>query len=554
MTKITLFILTLLLNINFTFSQPNEYVAKLERVKIYTAGAEIFRTVNVNLKKGNNEIIIKELSNQTNGNSIVMGAPNGFLIMSTSFQVDYQQVKDQKIPGLQKLLDSQAYYNRQYTLTQNKLNAYNEETAMLRENRKIAGTNGVNVVELEKLSAFYNKRLTIIYNEISNLNDEKNSIRQKQNTLNQEIRTLRSKFPAPPKGEIKVQIDAEKAGIAKIDFSYLAAGASWYPMYDARCEDLTKPIKLVQKANVRQLTGENWENVKLEISTGNPSQGLEIPKLSPRYLDFNYPKVYNSSMSNRAKSSGSYDQAMDKDENYAVDAIEPSANYQESEISTGASGYKKESFKPVYASSNEVAIDYVVDVPYNLPSSNQYQLVTLKSYEIDATYTYFAVPKIDCSVYLTAMLTNWQQYNLIPGTVNLFYQNSFVGKTTLRTSAENDTLRLSLGKDAKIIVKRENQRDYTKIKYFGSNKKETLGYTISINNTNNVAIDIEIEDQIPLSKHSDIVVEVTDKSKGEYNEKDGKIKWSLNLKSGKVEKLTINYEVTSPKNRTVYGL
>ncbi len=528
--------------------QTNVVSSKLERIKIYVNAAEVFRTAQVNLKKGNNEVVIRELSNQINSNSIIVGIPDGNTIMSTSFKNNYQVNQNEKIPGMQRLLDSQSFYRKKFIQVENKINVYNEETSLLRENKKIGGTAGVNIAELEKASAFYNKRLTFIFNEIADLNEEKNELRVKQNSITQQINDLRVQFPAPPNGEISVQINAENAGNAKISFSYITNGASWYPIYDARCDDLKKPIKLVHKANVRQMTGENWVNVKLEISTGNPNIGIEIPRLSPRYLDFNYMQARNAKLSNRAVSGNESYEAEPRSGYADYDGIDDAQFDKKDEV------YKSNVSQRLQTSSSEVAIDYVIDIPYNLPSSNQYQLVTLNTYEIDATYTYFAVPKVDCSVYLTAMLTNWQQYNLMPGQVNLFYNNSFVGKTNLSPSAENDTLRLSLGKDPKIIVKRVNERDYTKTKYFGSSKKESLGYTIHINNTNNNNIEIEIVDQLPVSKNSEIVVEKINISNAEYLENEGKLTWKLSIKAGKTEKISVSYDVTSPKNRTVYGL
>ena len=147
-----------------------------------------------------------------------------------------------------------------------------------------------------------------------------------------------------------------------------------------------------------------------------------------------------------------------------------------------------------------------------------------------------------------------KKHNLMAGQVNLFYKNSFVGKTQFRPSALNDTLRLSLGKDPKVLVTRVNQRDYTKVKNIGSNKKETLAYTISINNTNSTPIEVEVIDQIPVSKHSNIIVEVTNNGGGSYNPKTGEIKWTLNIKGSKVKKLEVSYDVTSPKSKTVHGL
>jgi len=550
----------ILLSCAFTFllsAQAKEYTSTLNRVKIYTSGAEVFRTATVNLKAGTNDIVIKELSNQIDRNSIIMGTSSNATVMSTNFTIKRDYTLNNSIPEIAKLNDSIKYFQKQYTLVQNKINVLNSEADLLKQNRKLGGTNGVNFEDLEKASAFFNKRYTYIYAQTSKLNEEKQAIRQDQNRVNRKLRELRKLYPTPPSGRIVVQMSAEKAGQAKINFSYLSRGAYWFPLYEARCSELNKPISLIQKASVRQNTGETWTNVKLELSTGNPNVGVNVPNLYPRYLSFNNNKPRPIYYSNRAQTQdkkryNEYNDEAKDDLEVSEERADATGGYMNGLSKTG---YGKRSLNNYTStSSNEVAIEYIVDRAYTLPSSSQSQLITLKTYSIEAIYNYYTVPKIDRSVYLTARLVDWQKHNLMAGQVNLFYKNSFVGKTQFQPSALNDTLRLSLGKDPKVLVTRVNQRDFTKVKNIGSNKKESLGYAISINNTNSTPIEIEVIDQIPVSKHSNIVVEVTNNGGGNYNNKTGEIKWTLNIKANKVKKLEVGYDVTSPKNKPVYGL
>jgi uncharacterized protein (TIGR02231 family) len=534
-------------------AQAKEYASNLERVKIYTSGAEVFRNVKVSVKAGTSEVILDELSNQIDANSIIVGITDGFTVMGTQFKTNYRYAYESDIPAIKKLTDSVVYYNKQYQLVQNKKSVVNNEADLLRQNRNIGGTNGTSTENLEKAIAFFNKRFTYILAEQNKLDEDLTEIRNHQRRINTQIAELRKLYPTPPNGQIVVQVSAEKAGNATINFSYLTRGAGWFSLYEARCSELSKPIQLIHKASVRQNTGEVWDNIKLELSSGNPNVGVNVPNLYPRYLSFYNYSSPKPGYSNRAQNAPAL-----ANKGLYLDESEAETAYEEPE-NDGFNGITKKDKRSTVAdyttsTSNEVAIEYVIDRPYTIMSGNQQQLITLKSYEIEAIYNYYTIPKIDKSVYLTARLVNWQQYNLLQGQVNLFYKNSFVGKTDFVPSALNDTLRLSLGKDPKVIVERTNQRDYTKVKNIGSNKKETLGYTISINNTNSTPIEIEVLDQIPLSKHSDIEVEIIKKEGGAFDDKTGELKWILNVKGGKATKLEVEYEVTSPKNKPVYGL
>jgi len=79
---------------------------------------------------------------------------------------------------------------------------------------------------------------------------------------------------------------AKDAASGRIDLSYLASNAGWTPLYDIRSEAATGKISLTYKAQVRQLTGLDWDDIKLSISTNNPYANKTKPELNPWYIDY----------------------------------------------------------------------------------------------------------------------------------------------------------------------------------------------------------------------------------------------------------------------------
>jgi hypothetical protein len=95
-----------------------------------------------------------------------------------------------------------------------------------------------------------------------------------------------------PTGEVVVTVSTKTATPARFKLSYLVNQAGWHPTYDIRVKDINHPIALVYKANVFQQSGEDWNDVKLTISTGNPQESGSKPALSPWYLSFYRPNAH----------------------------------------------------------------------------------------------------------------------------------------------------------------------------------------------------------------------------------------------------------------------
>lgn len=195
---------------------------------------------------------------------------------------------------------------------------------------------------------------------------------------------------------------------------------------------------------------------------------------------------------------------------------------------------------------------YEIETPYTIPSDNQSYAVEMVRHEVPSTYRYTTSPKILEKAFLTAEITNWGKYNLLEGEANLFFENSFVGKSVLQLKDASDTLAISLGRDERILVKREKEESLKEKKFIGTKRKESIGWNITVRNTKSKPIEITVVDHIPVSTYEDIKVELEKKGKATLDESTGILVWRLKLQPNTSQTHSFIYSVTYPKNRVVY--
>ncbi len=201
---------------------------------------------------------------------------------------------------------------------------------------------------------------------------------------------------------------------------------------------------------------------------------------------------------------------------------------------------------------NQTNVEFEIKMPYTIKSSNKNTSVDMAHYNIDAEYEYYCVPKIDPSAFLLANITNWQQYNLLEGEANVFFEETYIGKTILDVRYVSDTINISLGRDKSVIVKREKIDDFTTKQFIGNKKEENIGWKILVRNNKSHDIKMTLKDQIPVSTLEEIEIEVNKISeKGRLDEETGVITWDLDIPSSKQKEAELKYSVKYPKYRNL---
>ena len=145
--------------------------------------------------------------------------------------------------------------------------------------------------------------------------------------------------------------------------------------------------------------------------------------------------------------------------------------------------------------------------------------------------------------------TGWQSYNLLEGEANVYFDNSFVGKTILDPNVPSDTLHFSLGRDNGIRVQRVKVADKSTRKLLTSSQEQDMTWRITVKNTRSENVTITLKDQIPVSQNSDITVTTEELSGGSLQKETGIVTWQLSLMPNEQKELIVHYRVKYPKNR-----
>ena len=177
--------------------------------------------------------------------------------------------------------------------------------------------------------------------------------------------------------------------------------------------------------------------------------------------------------------------------------------------------------------------------------------IQIQTTSLNTDLLYRTIPKSEEAAYLFAKVKNWEQLNLQDGKYSVHFEGKYLTNYALSLDKVVDELEITLGVDEDIKVKRTPIKDFTKKVFLSKNVKEKKSWKITVVNTKNVPIQIEVLDQYPISKEGDIKVDIQELSDAKKNEETGEITWSLSLKAKvKVEKI-LTYEVKYPKGQRI---
>lgn len=522
-----------------SYSQTDKPVdSKISGVTVFLSRAQVTREVKTRIETGRTNLILNGLTSQLDQQSIQVSGKGNFVILGISHNQNY--LNEFNVPkGLQFLRDSLEIYKRQISLEQNQKDILGKEEQLLLNNQKIGGTQqNLTVTELKAMADFYRTRLTEIGVSKIGTDQKIKKLSERITRVNNQINEQNELYSRNT-SEIVVSVSAEASTSVDLDVNYVVTNAGWYPVYDLRAINTKSPVQLNYKANVYQNTGEEWKNVRLKLSTANPSLGGLKPELFAWYLNFYQPIVYRNM---RDKSAG----AMSK----APARMEESANLSEVVVAAPAETIS-DYVQTVQTSLNT---EFEIGLPYTVLSATKPTLVDVRNYEMKADYEYSTAPKLDQDAFLLAKAIGWEEFNLLPGEANVFFEGTFVGKSYIDPNNIKDTISVSLGRDKRIVVKREKLKDFTTRKAIGTNQRDSYAWEVSVRNTKNEAVRITVEDQVPVSQHSQIEVTVLDTGGARYNKETGKLIWNMTLQPNETKKVVFKYEVKYPKDKQVSGL
>jgi len=502
-TLLTLGLLTCIFNVVYAQNKDIESTADIKSVTIYNASAEINYTKELQLPQGRVTVIFTELTPFIVENTINISTNNPDVeIITVTDKINYTKERKEQNSKIISLRDSIKHFENEIGLLKCKSDALNMEKSLLFKDESIGGVaKGVSVAEIEKASAFFSKRYYELTSELYHLNEKEKQLQSKLQMYQSQIVQLSANTT---KSCSEIQLTVLNKALQKVvfNFKFLTAKGGWAPAYDCKYQGADKPINFVFRANVYNATGTDWNNIDIKLSTATPTQGFDKPSLGNKKPN--------------------------------VQATKPKAdgNIQ---------------FREIIA-SNTIA-EYDIKHKYTIPSDSKPYLIDVAAYDFNADYNYLLIPSIDPFGFLIAKIADWNKYNLISGTTNIYNKGSFMGKTFLNTYTENDTLSIYLGKDNNIQAVRKETGSSILNTLIGNYYVDKSEISIAVKNNTKEKFNIQLLEQVPIFVTQEkIKFNIVNIDQAFYDKTEGMLTWQFELDPNGNKLIEYRYELRVPKN------
>ncbi|HYG51658.1 MAG TPA: DUF4139 domain-containing protein [Flavobacteriales bacterium] len=534
------------LTVSNAFAQ-NSINAESKTIKatLFLSGAQVHRSAKANLTKGANVVKLIGLRQNISANSIIVEGNPNFTIVSVEHKHNYLR-KAQDIPQYQDLVNQKEKLRWDIKKVQADKSILDEEVNVLHSNMEIKGREEtMNIERLIDYSEVYNDKMVDIAIKRNELEKKEKEYHERMNKLTlqlQDIERINNKNTS----EIWVTLNANSAGNTTINFNYYSTEALWRPFYDIRTRDSDDKVDFVLKGKLMQATGETWEKVNLTLSTGNPSLTTNLPALNPWTVYSVKPvaNAYKKKGGKRAQSAPAYG-------GYNNDIPNaPAARDEGGKLEKSMEEMVYE--QPIATAKNNLTtIEYTISEPYTLEGDAQYYDVDIVTAQTMGKKTYYTAPGYEERAYMLVDMPEWTRLNLLSGEAAMYYNDNYVGRIALNPEGVQDTLSLSFGPDNNVLIKRRLIHSKERNQVTGTNRLVNRTVEISLRNTKNTPVELDVDDQLPVAYNKSISIEKTELGGARYDEKTGYLNWKIKLAPGETKKIVFSYKVKYPKGNTI---
>ncbi len=506
-----------------------QIASEVTSVTLYPQNALITRTADVKLRVGSYKLVITGLPVDLMDESIRAEGQGtakidiGEIGVRKAFLEKAHQEEISKLEGeIQELEDRDKGIEGNIEVLKSRIEFLNSIKMLSPEILSKDLTAGkVDPLAWQKAIDFTSKNLDEATADILRLGVERREIGKKLEVLKKELERIRTLIPDTMK-EIWANVEVLSGGDYSFRISYVVRNASWSSHYRAKAFPDEGKMEIFYLGNVRQLTGEDWNDIEVALSTAKPAFGAQAPELPPWYLNlYHRPRA----MSKRT-------------------ALEELAMPLEDEA------------LPSEAIPTGVSVLFKISGVRDIPSTKEGSEILIGSWEFSPDYSYITVPKISSYAYLRGKVKNETDYPLLSGSVGVFVGHDYLGRSSVNNIAPSEEFELSLGIDEGIKVERELVRKYREETGVVS-KKEKVAYIyrIKVESYKKHRCSVTVVDQLPVSQTEEIKVEEL-KLTPKPNERDEKgiLKWNITLDPGEKKEMEIGFSVEYPRGKMIMGL
>jgi hypothetical protein len=559
-TFIALSLITLITGIA-SAADPAQLSGKVDAVTVYRGQALVTRLVDVPGPAGLREVVVTNLPEHVIPGSVFAEAGPAVEIRSVVFRVravsqDVREDVRKVDSAIRDVQDAQAANTRaqqldlEHKVYLDKLESFVAPTASTELTKGV-----LNAETLKAVTVFsFDQRQSLATDELK--------LAKTARDLSEQLALLQKQMAELTNGASKevreavVFADFKQAG-GQLHLKYLVDSASWSPSYVVRASDgkgeKNRPVSLQYNASIQQMSGEDWSDVTMTLSTATPSMVATAPELDPLMIT-----LARREASEQAQDGESYStqkdqlsrqrQQLELDRNSNVgnagqqgggQSLFANSGGGRNAPGSGGGGFggngtaqqdsdlnglagklqvlelvSKDAGRTMTGKESDqegVSVTYQLPARTSLPSREDQQSIQIATLDMTGEFYKLAMPVLTSYVYDQSTVTNQSKIVLLSGEVQSYFNDQYVGVGTLPTVAVGEKFTVGFGIDSSLRATRElvDKTETTQ----GGNRVMNFSYRLSVENFGSSPAIVRLVDRLPTTKNPDVKITVVSTNK-----------------------------------------
>jgi hypothetical protein len=506
---------------------------RVTAVTLYRGQAQVTRAIPIDGEAGSMEVVVGNLPEQVVPNSLFAEGGDAVEIRAVRFRE--RAVGEEPREEVRQLDREILEVQRQIDLTSKRQALLGKRTEYLGKLETFVAptaqadlTSGVLDAEaLERLTTF-------AFAQHEKIAQEEVELAKQAYDLNEQLQLLQRKRAEITAGASRTEREAvlflqkQAPGAAEVRLNYLVGNCGWSPAYTVRSDGDRKKVRVEYNALIQQLSGEDWNDVTLTLSTASPALGAAGPGLAPFHVTLassaqnvqgqepsqqaaqyglglskgqvlDQIQVLNKSKSDYALAGGNA-VMFDEQNRFNWSLNDAACAVQQLEINGDAttlsvlrSGATED--------ANGPSLSYRLNGGVSLASRSDQQMVRIMHADMESRFYHVAVPVLTSYVYREAELMNSSDEDLLAGPITVYLDGRFVGQGEIPTVARGETFVVGFGADPQLRGRRElaNKEDDVQ----GGNRETRFDYRLVVENFGGEATPVRVLDRLPHAENGE---------------------------------------------------
>jgi len=526
-------------------------VSSIASVTIYPDRATIVRETNIKPVLGPQSVVFSGLPTTLIPNSLRASGRGAAAVKILGLEVVNEFLDVALLPEIKKLEAEIDALDYEITKTKNAIEVLNTQEKFLNSIQATTTTKASeqvavgkpDILSWEKVYDFLGTKLLAVKQGQLDRQKILDDQYARRDSLKKRLDSIKPQR-AQEARKVSVLIDASQVGDFKMSLAYTVMNARWAPLYTVRALPDSSEIELTVTGLIQQRSGENWENVKAQLSTASPAIESRPGELDPWTLDIYVPRPVQRMA------------AKSKDERVLGGVVGGVLGGVAESVASRPVEAREAELDTAAILESGIHVNFEIKRSVDIPSDGAPHKVPIDAQKLKVKFDYVAVPKLKEAMFLRGSVKNTLAYPFLPGSADLFIIQDFVGTEQIPYVAANEEAKMYFGEDGQIKVKYERvKKEKINPGFLGKTEKLHLVYKITVQNLRKNAAEVELMDQLPISQNDRIEIkDVNIQPAQAKKDEKGILTWKLTLAPQEKKEITVDFTIEYPKDATIIGI